>query len=104
MNDNHIYNLISLTNKMIKHDLRGEEVCSGCSKPATLSIGVCDGCARAVVRVLKDLSRRCLRCEYRWKARKLAQKQCPRCHSPYWNFARRNRLARKIIVAGTVDS
>jgi len=34
---------------------------------------------------------RCLRCDHEWLRRSLKSdpKQCPRCHSPYWNRPRR---------------
>ena len=40
------------------------------------------------------LDAQCNRCGHKWKTRVIEPKQCPKCHSPYWNKPRIRPLAR----------
>jgi DNA-directed RNA polymerase subunit RPC12/RpoP len=41
------------------------------------------------------INKECLRCNYTWESRiKEEPKQCPHCHSPYWNKPRQDRYIR----------
>jgi rubrerythrin len=53
---------------------------------------------KALVRIIdpKDIptlpKAKCLRCGYTWTLRTEHPKECPKCHSPYWNKPRRSEM------------
>jgi len=73
-------------------------ICAWCNKDmgtkdgqgvSGISHGICPECCSKM-----DMPKRqCLRCGHEWAPRTPKPLQCPKCHSPYWQTARKEIIS-----------